>query len=173
MVDKTAKGGGKKSKKSTATAASSLSFEWESARETVMRALCFALAVDPTRVWRQSVPDRMFMGLFLRLACKVLELPGFPSARQIALELIGGTFLMAPGMESEISAAVFQLVCGCGHQPTLAAFAKLCHELVEKHSDARLGAELVRDIGRMEMRESSRYAVIVCVFLVVDGVWDS
>ncbi|CAN0492347.1 unnamed protein product, partial [Hapterophycus canaliculatus] len=72
-----------------------------------------ALTVDSSRLWRQGVPDRSFMGLFLRLSCKMLEMPEtVKSARQghLALRLISEPFRLAPGMETEFSSAVFTLV---------------------------------------------------------------
>lgn len=139
-------------------------FEWEHARETVLMDMRLALTVDPSRLWCQGVPDRTFMGLFLRLSCKMLEVAetvntlgggAFVTVGQAALDLISGPFLMAQGMESEVSAAAFQLVRGYKHLAS--PIAKLCHQLVEKHGDSRLGAELLRDIGRMEMPDVSRW----------------
>lgn len=116
-----------------------------------------ALTVEPSRLWRQGVPDRCFMGLFLRLSCKMLELPETTkSTRQadLALRLISEPFHLAQGMETEFSAAIFLLVRENRH---LADFvARLCRHLVENHADARLGAELVREIGRMSMPDISR-----------------
>lgn len=97
------------------------------------------------------------MSLFLRLACKMLELPEtVKNARQgqLALELISEPFHMAQGMEMEFSAAVFLSVRENKHLAE--PIAKLCGKLVERHGDARLGAELVREIGRMDMPDVNR-----------------
>lgn len=149
-------GGGKKSSSSDNNGA----FEWEHARQAVLESMRLALTVEPSRLWRQGVPDRCFMSLFLRLSCKMLELPETTkSTRQadLALRLISEPFHLALGMETEFSAAVFLLVRENRH---LADFvAKLCRHLVEKHADSRLGAELVREIGRMDMPDINRYGV--------------
>lgn len=116
-----------------------------------------ALTVDASRLWRQGIPDRCFMGLFLRLACKMLELPETVKSTkqaQLALELISEPFHMAQGMETEFSAAVFLLVRENKH--LAGPVARLCGHLVEKYGDARLGAELVREIGRMDMPDVTR-----------------
>lgn len=148
VLDKPTKGpgsrGGKKAK------GSGHAFAWNEARETVLDAMSLALTVDPIRLWRQGVPDRAFMLLFLRITCKMLELPEtVKNGGQSALELLSGPFRLAQGMESEVSAATFLLVREHKHMPL--AIARLCQHMVEKHGDARLGAELVREIGRMEM----------------------
>lgn len=129
----------------------------------VLESMCLALTADASRLWRQGVPDRCFVNLFLRLSCKMLELPETTkSARQadLALRLISEPFHLAQGMETEFSSAVFFLVRENKH---LADFvARLCGHLVEEHGDARLGAELVREIVRMDMPEISR-CVRACV----------
>ena len=143
------------SSSSSATAAGGGSFKWEDAREAVLESMRLALTAEPSRLWQQGVPDRCFMSLFLRLACKMLELPEtVKNARQgpLAMQLISEPFHVAQGMETEFSAAVFSLVRENKH---LAEFvAKLCRHLVDRHGDARLGAELVREIGRMHMPEN-------------------
>lgn len=117
-----------------------------------------ALTADASRLWRQGIPDRCFVNLFLRLSCKMLELPEtVKSARQaeLALQLISEPFHLGQGMETEFSSAVFFLVRENRH---LAEFvARLCCHLVETHGDARLGAELVREIGRMDMPDINRW----------------
>lgn len=163
MLDKPTKGkgsrGGKKSASSAAASAGNGKgvFKWEDAREAVLESMRLALTADASRLWRQGVPDRCFMGLFLRLACKMLELPETvknPRQAQLALELISEPFHLAQGMETEFSAAVFLLVRENKHLAELVA--RLCRHLVEKHGDARLGAELVREIGRMDMPDVNR-----------------
>ena len=100
------------------------------------------------------------MSLFVRLACKMLELPEtVKSAWQgsLAMQLISEPFHVAHGMETEISAAVFSLVRENRekeHKHLAEFVAKLCRHLVDRHGDARLGAELVREIGRMQMPEN-------------------
>lgn len=163
VLDKPARGrGSRSSKKSSASSRSnggdSGAFKWEHAREAVLDSMQLALTPDASRLWRQGVPDRCFVGLFLRLSCKMLELPEtVKNARQaqVALALISEPFHMAPGMETEFSAAVFLLVRENRHlaEPV----ARLCCRLVEKHGDARLGAELVREVGRMDMPDVTRY----------------
>lgn len=161
VLDKPAKGRGAGSrrgkKSSSSTPSSGGTFRWEDAREEVLASMRLALTVDASRLWRQGIPDRCFMGLFLRLACKMLELPEtVKSAKQaqLALELISEPFHMAQGMETEFSAAVFLLVRENKH--LTGPVARLCCHLVEKYGDARLGAELVREIGRMDMPDVTR-----------------
>ena len=95
------------------------------------------------------------MALFLRLACKMLELPETTKSLTqgpLAMQLISEPFHLAKGMETEFSAAIFLLVRENDH---LAGFvAKLCRHLVDRHGDERLGAELVREIGRMHMPDN-------------------
>lgn len=163
VLDKPARGrGSRSSKKSSASSRSNGgdngAFKWEHAREAVLDSMHLALTPDSSRLWRQGVPDRCFVGLFLRLSCKMLELPEtVKNARQaqLALALISEPFHMAPGMETEFSAAVFLLVRENRHLAE--PLARLCCRLVEKHGDARLGAELVREIGRMDMPDVNRY----------------
>ncbi|CAM9236529.1 unnamed protein product [Pylaiella littoralis] len=149
---KGSRGGGGKKSSSSENNNNNGAFQWEHARQAVLESMRLALTVEPSRLWRQGVPDRCFMGLFLRLSCKMLELPETTkSTRQadLSLRLISEPFHLAQGMETEFSAAVFLLVRENRH---LADFvAKLCCHLVEKHADSRLGAELVREIGRMNM----------------------
>lgn len=145
-------GGGRKS------SSAKESFEWENARESILASMRLALTVDSSRLWRQGIPDRSFMGLFLRLSCKMLELPETAkSTRQggLALQLIAEPFRLAPSMETEFSSAVFTMVRESRHLADFAA--RLCCYLVEKHGDSRLGAELVREVGRMEMPDVNRY----------------
>lgn len=161
-LEKPSKGPGSRGgKKARATGSE---FEWDEARDTVLDSMRLALTVDPARLWSQGVPDRCFMLLFLRLACKMLELPEtvktgmhnkLSRGGRAALELLSGPFRLAQGMESEVSAATFMLVREHKHMP--AAIARLCQQMVEKHGDARLGAELVREIGRMDMPNTSMY----------------
>ncbi|CAN0557538.1 unnamed protein product, partial [Ectocarpus sp. 8 AP-2014] len=127
-------------------------FKWENARQAVLESMRLALTVDSSRLWRQGIPGRSFMSLFLRLSCKMLELPetSRSGSRQaeLASQLIAKPFHLAQGMETEVTAAVFLLVRECKH---LAEFvARLCWRLVEMHGDSRLGAELAREVGRME-----------------------
>ncbi|CAM9483812.1 unnamed protein product [Scytosiphon promiscuus] len=125
---------------------------WENARQAVLESMRLALTADCSRLWRQGIPDRSFMGLFLRLSCKMLELPETAKhARQgeLALRLVAEPFRLAPAMETEISSAVFTLVRENRHLADFAA--RLCYDLVERHGDSRLGAELVREVGRMDM----------------------
>lgn len=166
VLGKTTKGkgsrGGKKSSSSAKSSSSTAggggsAFKWEDAREAVLRSMRLALTVDPSRLWCQGVPDRCFMGIFLRLACKMLELPEtIKNATQadLALELISEPFHLARSMETEFSAAVFLLLRENKHLAD--PLAKLCCHLVEKHGDARLGAELLREIGRMNMPDVNR-----------------
>lgn len=127
-----------------------------------MEAMRLALTVEPGRLWRQGVPDRCFMLLFLRLGCKMLEIPEtvksgvqnkLSPGGHAALELLSGPFRLAQGMESEVSAATFMMVREHKHMPS--TIARLCQHMVEKDGDARLGAELVREIGRMQMPVAS------------------
>eukprot|EP00903_Cladosiphon_okamuranus_P005553 g5529.t1 len=147
---KGSRGGGKKS--SSSSAAENGTFKWEAARQAVLESMRLALTADASRLWRQGIPDRCFVNLFLRLSCKMLELPEtVKSGRQaeLAQQLISEPFHLAQGMETEFSSAVFFLVRENKH---LAEFvARLCCHLVETHGDARLAAELVREIGRMDM----------------------
>lgn len=171
VLDKPTRGRGSRSnKKSSASSRSNGgdngAFKWEHARETVLDSMYLALTPDASRLWRQGVPDRCFVGLFLRLSCKMLELPEtVKNARQaqLALALISEPFHMAPGMETEFSAAVFLLVRENRHLAE--PLARLCCRLVEKYGDARLGAELVREIGRMDMPDVTRYERISSIQL--------
>ncbi|CBN77248.1 conserved unknown protein [Ectocarpus siliculosus] len=143
-------GGGGGSRKSSPDSGA---FKWENARQAVLESMRLALTVDSSRLWRQGIPDRSFMSLFLRLSCKMLELPetsrGGSRQAELASQLIAKPFHLAQGMETEVTAAVFLLVRECKH---LAEFvARLCWRLVERHGDSRLGAELAREVGRMEM----------------------
>ena len=158
---KGSRGGGKKSSSSSSSKSSQDdggAFKWEDARQAVLESMRLALTADASRLWRQGIPDRCFVNLFLRLSCKMLELPEtVKSGRQadLALQLISETFHLAQGMETEFSSAVFFLVRENKH---LADFvAKLCGHLVDTHGDSRLGAELVREVGRMDMPEISRW----------------
>ncbi len=154
-------GGGEGGRRSASSKSSSDggggAFKWEDARLLVLESMNLALTADASRLWRQGVPDRCFVNLFLRLSCKMLELPETTKhARQaaLALRLISEPFRLAQGMVTEFAAAVFLLVRENRH---LADFvARLCCHLVEKHSDSRLGAELVREIGRMDMPDINR-----------------
>lgn len=155
---KGSRGGGGGSRKSSPDSGA---FKWETARQAVLESMRLALTVDSSRLWQQGIPDRSFMSLFLRLSCKMLELPetSRSSSRQaeLASQLIAEPFHLAQGMETEVTAAVFLLVRECRH---LAEFvARLCWRLVERHADSRLGAELVREIGRMEMPDINRCGV--------------
>lgn len=136
----------------------------------MLESMRLALTADVSRLWRQGIPDRSFMSLFLRLSCKMLELPETArSARQgdLALRLIAEPFRMAPGMELEFSSAVFTLVRENRH---LADFvARLCCHLVERHGDSRLGAELVREVGRMDMPDVNRCGGWLGVGVLVTG----
>ncbi|CAM9507534.1 unnamed protein product, partial [Ectocarpus sp. 12 AP-2014] len=136
-------------------------FKWETARQAVLESMRLALTVDSSRLWRQGIPDRSFMSLFLRLSCKMLELPetsrGGSRQAELASQLIAKPFHLVQGMETEVTAAVFLLVRECKH---LADFvARLCWRLVDRHGDSRLGAELAREVGRMEMPDINRCGV--------------
>ncbi|CAN0122476.1 unnamed protein product, partial [Discosporangium mesarthrocarpum] len=130
-------------------------FSWERDREEVLSTLRVALGADMSRLWSQGIPETRFVGLFFRLACRMLETPLGKAGRTLAMELVSVPFCLVRGVESEVCAAVFSLLREHGEH-LAAPIAEMCLSLAVQDTDVRLPAELLREIGRMDMSGITR-----------------
>jgi non-SMC mitotic condensation complex subunit 1, N-term len=134
-------------------------FVWETAREEVLGTMALALTVDLQRLWNLGVSDEAFASLFPRLAYKMLEVPATlraKAARASALALIAVPYHAVSALAAPVGAAVLQLISD--HEHLTSPMAELCAQLAGEHRDTRLAAELLREIGRMNVAEAARNA---------------